>query len=239
MRELCRGIVVRAIARPLPIELELFGHWQHDENFGSENARTLTSITGMHDWERSHASAHQLASLPSARVYWPFGLAWQESDVLGESVAAIFLRSVRPEAFDSATGTRPMVVSWDDGSGWSDDHSALVEFAPASHGRCWHRSGIAVRDTALRAVAMGFGATGDLLALTGARVHWWSEDGEEEAQTFAADTLLVHGAETLAPGLHRVTDASAVVLLELPLREGFRGVADIDLFFGLLPGSPA
>jgi FMN phosphatase YigB (HAD superfamily) len=237
MRELCRAIAVRAIARPLPVELELFGRWQHDENFGSAAARSFTTITDMHDWERTHISAYQLASLPYSRVYWPFGVAWGMNDVFGEAVASIFLRSAAPQAFESAQGPRPMVISWSDGTRWADDHCATVEYTPGSHGRCWLRNGITVGDEPVRAVALGFGAAGDLLRITGARVHWRSAAGANETDTFASDALLVHGAERLAPGIFLVTESSAVVLFELAAREGFRGVADIDLFFAVLPGN--
>lgn len=237
MRELCRAIVVRAVARPLPVELEMFAHWIHDENFGSGAARALTDVVDEHDWERTHRSAHQLASLPSGAIHWPFGRAWSTSATMGETVACIFLRQAEPLAFAGAGGPRPMVVSWDDGSGWSDEHSRMVEFVAGADGTCWHRVRLAHHSTPPRAVAFGLGGPGDIVRLDGARIHWRPGRGEARDATVAAAELLVHGADALAPGLYRVGEQPLLVALELPEGPGGDGIVDVDLFFSLLPGA--
>ncbi|HTR96646.1 MAG TPA: hypothetical protein VMH61_01975 [Candidatus Acidoferrales bacterium] len=237
MHALCRAVVVRAIARPLPAELALFGRWRHDENFGDEGTRTLVTADDLHEWERSHLTAHQLASLPHARLHWPFAYAWGVSDALGEAVADIFLRQAPPWAFDSALGTRPLVVSWNDGSGWSDARSAVTTCAPGSHGRCWHRASLALERETLRAVAFGLGRPGDLVRVTGARLHWVAPDGAVTTETRPLDTLIVHGADAIAPGVFATGAQALMVLADLGERPAFTGTVHLDLFFSLLPGA--
>ncbi|MFN8587757.1 MAG: hypothetical protein U0704_08120 [Candidatus Eisenbacteria bacterium] len=234
LRDHCRAITVRAIARPRA-ELELFGHWQHDENFGSERVRSLTTVADLHDWERTHLSAHQLASLPHRQVYWPFGLAWATSPTLGDAVAHIFLRSAAPQAFDSAAGPQPMTFLWDDGGGFREECCQAVEYTLNSRGSCWHRASLGVQDRSIAQVGFGLAAPRALLRVTGMRVHWRAPDGTVESGTFAPESLLVHGAEPLAPGLWRVGDQAALVIATLPERAGFRGVLDTDVFFALMP----
>ena len=234
VRGLCRAVTVRAIARP-SAELELFGHWQHDENFGSEQARSLAAVVDLHDWERAHLSAHQLASLPHRQVYWPFGLAWATSASLGEAVAHIFLRSATPTAFDSAAGPQPATFLWDDGGGFREETCKLVEYTLNSRGSCWQRATLGVQGEPVVQTGFALPAGRAVLRLTGVRVHWVDEHGVTETETFASEALLVHGAERLAPGLYRIGDDAAIVLASLPARPGFRGVIHTDLFFALLP----
>jgi FMN phosphatase YigB (HAD superfamily) len=234
LRELCRAIAVRAVARPFPVELDLFAHWAYDENFGSALARTLTDVADLHDWERSHLSAHQLASLPYARVYWPFGFAWALSPVTGEAVANIFLRTAEPWAFDSAAGARPITFLWDDGAGFRDECSRTASFTTGTTGRCWHRASLAVSRGGPTGIAFGIGIAGQWLEVAGMRVIWRSEDGGCESRTLPADTLLMQGVEAVAGGVQAVTGDTALVLAELPANPGFRGTVECDLFFTVI-----
>jgi len=234
MRALCRAIAVRAVARPLPVEIEAFGSWRHDENFGSAEVRTLAEPAGLHDWERSHLSAHQLASLPHAQLYWPFGLAWGVSDSLGEAVASIFLRAADPAAFDSAAGERPLTVLWDTGAGFGESTSAPSAYRLGSHGRCWHRVVLGVDGPAPRHVAFALGAPGDVLRVTGVRLCWSPAAGEPERQTLAADALTIQGAERLGEGLYRIGGDCGVIVATPDPRAEFRGTLQLDLFFAML-----
>lgn len=235
LRAYARAIAVRAVARPLPAELALFAHWRHDENFGSESVRTLAEPVGLHDWERTHLSAHQLASLPSAQLYWPFAYARGVGEPLGEAVAAIFLRATEPWAFEAASGAEPMTFAWDDGGGFRESTTHGTEYACNSEGRCWYRASLTVASTPPRRLAFAFGAPGDWLRLTGVRVHWRGEDGAHETRTFASDALSVVGTRELVPGLHEVGAQPMVIAVDLPDIAGFHGTLDADLFFARVP----
>jgi hypothetical protein len=235
LRGLCRGITERTIARPLEKELELFSAWQHDENFGSGEVRSLTTVTDLHDWERAHLSAHQLASLPHSRVYWPFGFAWQQSRATGEAVAHLFLRSAEPAAFEHPAGPQALTFFWDDGSGFRDEASAADEATLDARGRAWHRATLQLRGEPLQAVAVALGQPGDVLRIAGLRAHWRSETGVVTHTECASESLVYSGFTEIAPGLVRATGTPALFVAPLAAPEAFRGEVDIDLFFTLLP----
>ncbi len=235
LRGLCRAITERTIARPLEKELELFSAWQHDENFGSGEARSLVSVSGLHEWERAHLSAHQLASLPHSRVYWPFGFAWQQSRATGEAVAHLFLRSAEPAAFEHPAGAQPLTFFWDDGSGFRDEASATDEAVLDARGRAWHRATLQLRGEPLQAVAVALGQPGDVLRIAGVRAHWRSETGVVTHTDCAGESLVYSGFTEIAPGLVRATGTPALFVAPLAAPEAFRGDVDIDLFFTLLP----
>ena len=229
-----QAICVRAVARPLDIELELFGHWQHDENFGSASARTLVEVTDLHEWERAHLSAHQLASLPHARVYWPFGFAHGISRTMGEAVANIFLRTVPPEVFASAEPPRHLVFYWDSGEGFDAREARIEEYRLNNRGRLWHRFSLRMGDSRILRFGLTVGLEGEVLQLAGARVRRRAPDGREQTADFPHEALEKSGYRHLHGGLYVVEADPALLVIPAPGLDGFTGEVDVDVFFSVM-----
>jgi FMN phosphatase YigB (HAD superfamily) len=231
---LLRAIAIRAVARPLPVELELFGDWRHDENFGSADVRGIAEVKDLHPWEALHLSAHQLASLPQSRVHWPFGFAHRVSQVMGEAVAHIYLRTVEPHVFDSALHERPLVFYWDDGRGITSECSSILDYRLGNRGRAWVRASVVLRPGACRGVAFSLGVPGELVRIAGMRTHLRREGEETVTRDHPPETLGTHALAPLAGGLFQVVEDPALVLLATPEVAESTGVLDVDLFFTLL-----
>ncbi len=233
LQRLHRAIVVRAVARPRALELEMFGAWQHDENFGSEVMRGLIEPVGLDALERDHLSAHQLASLPSSRLYWPFGCAAAESDALSEAVAHIYLRDVAPEVFDAGPGRAPLAVYWDSGAGFHPEQ-AQVEMAPLGfRGRAWRRFSFRLAEAAHHNYGVSLGLPGQLIRLDAVRVTRTSTGGESQVHTYQAADLESVGYRHIEGRLHQVEEG--VPLWQVPGDpEPFTGTVDLDLFVAWL-----
>lgn len=229
LRLLHRAIAVRSVVRPSPLELELFGGWQHDENFGSDRMRSLVETASLDELERAHLSAHQLASLPSAQLYWPFGCAFQESRALGEAVAHIYLRDVAPEVLDEGPGQTPLAVYWDEGDGFRSEQ-ARIELAPLGfRGRAWRRFRFRLDDRTHLRYGISLGLPGQVLRFDGVRVTRRRDSGATESRTFAAADLESMGYRHLEGSLYRVEDGTP--LWSVPGGTGpFTGLVDIDVF---------
>jgi FMN phosphatase YigB (HAD superfamily) len=234
LRDLCRAIGIRMIGRPLDIELELFGGWQHDENFGTSAARMLAEITGLDEWEQAHLSAHQLASLPHARVYWPFGHAHGISRTMGEAVASIYLRTVRPEAFDSAEGPRHLVFYWDSGQGFRGEEARLETYRLNNRGRVWHRVSLRMGGTRIERLGFTIGLRGELLRLTGVRVHRFPRGGDGEVESHPHASIEKHGYRQLHDDLYRVEEDPALLVVPVRGLVDFTGDVHVDLFFSVV-----
>ena len=232
-RRLAQAITIRAIARPLDIELDLFAEWQHDENFGSESTRTLAEVVDQHPWEASHLSAHQLASLPHARVYWPFGYAAGLGQTMRDAVAGIFMRAADPQVFDSALRPRPVGFFWDAGLGFNTVQNTVQECAAGNRGRAWQRFTLDLEQGSLRTLAFALGAPGEIVRITGVRVHVRPTEGAAETHTFAHDVLETSGYEHLDGSLYRVTEEPALIVVPLEGLSAFTGRVDADLFFSV------
>lgn len=229
LQRLHRAIAVRAVARPSALELELFGAWQHDENFGSEVTRGLIEPVGLDAMQRSHLSAHQLASLPSAQLYWPFGCAAHESHALGEAVAHIYLRDVAPEVFDEGPGQTPLAVYWDSGDGFHAEQ-ARVEMAPLGfRGRAWRRFRFRLEDATHHGYGVSLGLAGQWVRLDEVRVTRTAETGERELECYRAEDLESVGYRCVEGSLHEVQEGPP--LWRVPGHvTPFTGVVDIDVF---------
>lgn len=229
VRSLAQGVIVRAVARPSAPELEWFGGWVHDENLGSERLRTLTEPVSLNRWELEHMSAHQLASLPSSQLYWPCGLAHQRSRALGAALAALFLRTSGPEAFDSCSAPRPLAFYWDTGEGFHAEQARLEPLSLASHGRAWKRFSMHVEGETHHRYAFSLGFPGELVRWAGIRVTVEDRDGTHHHE-FAAEALEVSGMERLEGGWWVVRqDPPLVATPQLPLTT-FDGRVHVDAF---------
>jgi hypothetical protein len=229
MLRLHRAIAVRAVSRPSALELELFGAWQHDENFGSEVLRSLTEPGGLDELERAHLSAHQLASLPSSQLYWPFGHAASQGRAISEAVAHIYMRDVAPEVFDEGPGRTPLAVYWDTGEGFHPGQ-AQVELAPLGFsGRAWRRFRFRLDRDAHHAYGISLGLPGQWVRLDAVRVTRTADSGERDVQVFRADELESAGYRHVEGALHAVEDG--VPLWRVPGHaEPFSGRVDLDVF---------
>lgn len=234
---LYRAICVRSVARPLPVELELFGGWRHDENFGSTATRTLTEVKDLHPWEKSHLSAHQLASLPSGRLYWPFGFARELSESMAEAVAHIFLRTATPETFDSGLAPGCFTFLWDSGGGFGPETASLREFRVNNRGRVWHRVSLSLADETHLRYGFMIGAPGELVTLTGIRVRVRPKGGEERVIEHPPEAIEKVGYRELTASHLLVGDAPALLVIPAPAGGRFTGTLDLDLFVAVQPGA--
>ncbi|HVP14752.1 MAG TPA: hypothetical protein VMS88_04370, partial [Terriglobales bacterium] len=232
--ELYRAICIRSVARPLDHELELFGHWQHDENFGSRGARSLVEVADLHEWERCHLSAHQLASLPHARVYWPFGFAHGLSRAMGEAVAAIHLRLVHPRLLASGDGPRVLAFYWDSGDGFRPEEMRIEPYELNNRGRVWQRLALRMNGGRLLRFGVTIGVKGEVVQLTGARVHRRGRTGEPRVETYPHEVLEMSGYRRLHDSLYLVEEDPALIVIPAPGLDGFHGEVDVDLFFSVV-----
>jgi hypothetical protein len=233
LKGLIQAICVRAVARPLPIELELFGAWAHDENFGSRTTRGLTEVAGLHEWERDHMSAYQLASLPSARVHWPFGFAHRIGWSMGQAVAAIFLRSIEPEVFDGAGEPRHLVFYFDSGQGIRTEESDVREYRLNHRGRTWQRFSMQLRGAHHRRYGFSIGLPGEAIQLAGVRIHLEPERGEPRIVAVPDGDIEKHGYRQLHGNLYLVVEDPALLVVPAPEMENFTGTVHVDLFFSV------
>ncbi len=234
LEPLVRSIAIRAIARPLPIELELFGGFTHDENFGSEAARTLTSAVGLGEWELSHASAHQLASLPHAQVYWPFGLAARQSPELAEAVAALYLRAVPAEVFERAGSPRRLAFYWDTGAGFHARQCQVVDYALNHRGRSWQRFALRLEGGPLVRLGLSIGLAGEALRLAGVRLHRRQRSGVAAIDSLGPDALGFDGYRRLTGALWLVERDPPLVEIPAAHVSGLNGDLEVDVFFSIV-----
>ncbi len=227
-----RAVLARAVARPSARELELFGDWHHDENFGSEHVRPLAEAVDLHPWERAHLSPHQLASLPSSRLYWPCGFAHRISPEMGESVASIFLRAVRADLFHAAGGRRPIALYWDEGAGFEPACARVETVAFGPTGRAWHRTRFELRGGTHRAWGLTLGTAGEVIELAGVRVRLRPAGGGETVLELDSGALQKQGMRELGDGLLRVERDPSLVIVPASGVEDFTGEVWLDVFFG-------
>jgi hypothetical protein len=180
-------------------------------------------------------SAHQLASLPSGRVYWPFGFAHRIGPEMGRAVAAIFLRDVDPEVFERAGEPRRMVFYWDAGHGFRPAESALREYHLNHRGRTWQRFVLQVRGAKHHRYGASIGLPGEIVRLAGARVHVQPEHGEPESRDVPAFAISRFGYRDLDAGLFRVEADPPLLAFDHPAPDSPDGTVSVDWFFTVLP----
>jgi len=230
---LYRAITMRTVSRPLPVELDLFAAWGHDENFGADHVRTLITPEDMHPWELEHLSAHQLASLPHTRLYWPFGLATLLSPAFGEAVNAIYRRAVPPEAFDCAEPARELRLTWDTGPGFTKQQSLQQEYALDSRGRRWQRLRMRVDGQPVRRFGLSIGEPGEVLRFAGVRLHVCPDKGEPSSTTLEPAQLAFEGYRHLHGPFWLCEDGERTIVVPVGGLDGFRGEIELDVFFGV------
>jgi len=195
--------------------------------------RGIAEAAGLHPWEERHLSAHQLASLPSSRVHWPFGFAHRVSPVMGEAVAQIYLRTAPPATFESAGPERALVFYWDGGGGFDAAHAHVQRYRMNNRGRAWVRESLRLDGGGCRAVAYSVGVPGELVRLTGMRLHRRPLHGEPAVSEHPHEALVTHGLERVHGSLYVVREEPALIALETAGLESFTGTLDVDLFFAV------
>jgi hypothetical protein len=236
LKEFYRSICIRSVARPLEIELDLFGSWKHDENFGSDSTRWLATPVGLDEWEATHISAHQIASLPSSRVYWPFGFAHKIDRLMGEAVANIFLRTVTPEVFNSPVGAKYVAFYWDSGNGFNTDDSTIEEYSLSNRGKTWKRFTLELDHGRNKQCGLTIGLVGEILQLTGITLHYESNRGERRTLKYPHEMIAKQGYERVCGNLYLVKEDPAVLIVPTPDLERFTGRLHVDVFFSIICG---
>lgn len=235
-----QAMAIRAVARPLPIELDLFGDWTHDENFGSARCRRLADVDGLDPWEGSHMSAHQLASLPAKRLYWPFGFAHRIGASLGEAVAGIYLRTVDPRTFDASSDGNILVAYWDTGQGFNAEEAGIRRYRVSQRGTVWQRFSVRPKpgETPPRALGVTIGMKDQIIRLAGIRVT--SRDvatGTLSERRIPHEAIDRHGYRHLGQGLYLVEEDPALLVVPFDTVVDAAREVDVDLFFGHIPGA--
>ncbi len=233
LRPLFQAMCIRAVARPLDEELELFGAWRHDDNFGTDSVRTLAAPLDLHPWEAEHLSAHQLASLSHDRLYWPFAYAAAMSPAMGEAVAQIFLRSAPPDAFDAATGARPLIVSRDLGHGFRAEDAEVHTVTPGNRHAVWFRASHTYRGTGPRGFAFAVALPGEVVRVRGVALHAIDDSGHASDRFIEAAALEFAGFRHLHGALWLCDSDPAAVLCACPELTSFRGIVHADIFFSI------
>lgn len=236
LRPLYQAICIRSVARPTEEELRLFGNWEHDSNFGSQSTRSLTSVGGLHRWERSHMSAHQLASMSASRLHWPFGFAATISRNMAEAVANIFLRTAKPEVFDSALEPRHLIFYWDSGNGFRSEESTVQTYTMNNRGRVWHRFRLELSQCRNRMCGFTIGLVGEVLQLTGVMLRVDREGRESKIVTLAHDEIEKLGYEHLCDNLYAVREDPALLVVRTEDLGTFTGTVNVDVFFSIVAG---
>jgi FMN phosphatase YigB (HAD superfamily) len=234
LKEIYQAICIRSVARPLPVELELFGEWRHDENFGSRSSRTLASVADLDEWERTHMSAHQLASIPMSRLHWPFGFAHRISSGMGEAVAHVFLRNVEPEAFNSASPPQYLIFYWDSGTGFSTKECSVQEYRLNNRGKVWQRFSLKLAKGESPRFGFSIGLPGQIVQLTGVILRYRPESGREQRIRIPHPNIEKQGYEALHGNLYLVREDPALLIVPGTGPEGFDGTVDVDIFFSLI-----
>jgi hypothetical protein len=231
LRAFFQAMCVRAVVRPLDEELRLFGGWRHDDNFGTTAVVSLATPRDLHPWEAEHLSAHQLASLPHDRLYWPFAYAQTQSPAMGEAVAHIFLRTAPPFAFDAALPARQVVVYRDLGQGLRDEDAEIHSVTPGNRHAVWHRVTHRYRGRGPEAYAFAVALPGEVVRVRGAALHAIDDEGRHTDFHVAAADLQFPGFRHLHESLWLAEDDPAVIVCATPSLASFRGVVHADVFF--------
>ncbi len=224
LRSLIRFIVVRALTSPTEAEIEAFGSWHHDENFGSHTTRTLTSCR-VPDLYLRHMSAHQLASLRSGDVYWVFGLARHLSPVLGEAVKCIFLRKAPPEAFHAPLPEACLRFCWDDGSA----HQSTAHVWLSNRGTVWNRFTLQFRQASLTSIGIAVDEHPAGFDLTGAALRLVERAECEKVLWIAAGSFRDESGAPILPG-NELRPGTRYVAPVVGVAD-FTGIVHVDLFF--------
>ena len=235
IRNYCRRICIRLVTEPMDIELALFGDWEHDENFGSNRSRPLLGCT-LDERELNHASVHQLASLSSAEVYWPCGLARLMGESLGTAVANVFMRSVSPDAFDSGLPPQQIIFYWDDGSGFNKQNARVDTYRLNNRNRIWKRFSLEMDNADNLMFGLSFGLVGEVVQLSGVNLHFFPAEGDKRTISFEPDTIEKMGCRNLHGNLYIVEEDPALFIIPTPELVRFAGKVHVDVFFALITG---
>jgi hypothetical protein len=131
--------VARATASPTAAEAAAFGHWLHDENFGSEGFEPI--VGGEHQRRAlRYMDPETLLKLPMSELYWPFGLAALEDEHLAEALDAIVTGQLPAAAFYSRLEAGDLEVFFDSGYGFGLDWHVRVEGRRNRHGLSYARA---------------------------------------------------------------------------------------------------
>jgi FMN phosphatase YigB (HAD superfamily) len=113
------AILWRCLVAPTGEEARLLGSWEHEENFGSQEAEAITGF-GL-DRSLRYMDPEALSRLPMDRLYWPYGLAANTDELTAMAVAAVASGQWSPDAFRSEVEVGEAAVYIDVGGGFSKE----------------------------------------------------------------------------------------------------------------------
>lgn len=153
IRSWLANILVRSITLPTEPEISTVGNWVHDENFGASKTRTLVDVDKVsHDLD--FMNPHQIASIPSSKLYWPFGAAAKKNKYLGKSLHHIYMREVDPSLFQAHEEDETLIMYFDSGKGFNDDETIIHSYRKSSNGGIRARITAEYQSLNLKAIAI-------------------------------------------------------------------------------------
>lgn len=235
LKKYYQNICIRSVANPMNIELKLFKDWEHDENFGSNTSRKLT-VSTLDKWELNHVSAHQLASLPSSSVYWPFGMASLLGNHMKDAVANIYLRTVEPEVFDSSE-KKYLIFYWDSGRGFNKDESKVESYKLNNRGKVWKRFSLNLKGAKNRAIGFNIGLVDEIIQLTGVKITCEKKDEKRKVTMFTPDQIEKSGYKKIHHNLYLVEEDPSLFAIATDDIGHFTGMVYVDVFFSVVEGA--
>jgi hypothetical protein len=155
---------------------------------------------------------------------------------MGEAVAHIFMRTVKPSVFDMSMGKRAMVFYWDMGNGFNRNNCKVDEFVLNNRNKIWKRFGMKLENCDNRMVGFTVGYVGEVVQLTGVTVHYRPENGEPKKVRFSHETIQKSGYKHLYQNLYSVSDDPPLLVVPTEEAVGFTGEIDVDIFFSIVTG---
>jgi hypothetical protein len=148
-------------------------------------------------------------------------------------VAGIFLRTVKPEALDSAGPPRHLAFYCDSGQGFRAEEARVETYRLNNRGCLWHRIRLQTGGRGILRFGLTLGLAGERLQFTGVRVHRRPAGGDEQVETYPHEALEKHGYRPLHGDLYLVEEDSALIVVPAAGLQGFTGTVDVDLFFSI------
>jgi predicted HAD superfamily hydrolase len=235
-RDQLRAILVRSVAAPTADEAALFGAWLHDENFGSDRVEAILEAPSARSL--AYVDPKQLAELPMAELYWPFGLAALQDEQLAAAAAAVASGAVTWEAFGSELETGPFEVFPD--LGWGFGEGLKYELPQRRNRRGLSLAKATVRGDFVRRIRLDPAKHASVLRIDWIRLRCRLHGGGETVIEIADDasfaSLKLRGARLIGPRVVLAHSDDPSIEIDIEQRAGGRVFeVDIEVAFAALP----
>lgn len=237
-KKLISNILLRSITQPNDAEIKFLGSWIHDENFGTNKTRCLIDITPIKD-DIPFFSAHQLASVSSKTLYWPFAVAQKINPQLGSALHHIYSRTIEPESFNAHQKEENLIVYFDTGNGFSDKEAILYPYTPSCQNQLRAKVSVDLHNTDIRAIAIRPFGNKQIMRFDKIIIRIAPKSGQSAnihfANTIGAQSLNFIGFENIIDRLYLSTHHMPFIAWAPDQAiKNFSGKVTIDIFLGLM-----